>query len=821
MATFFKSYVDALRRVYTRLFAGSTDTEHEQALIRLTIAVIAWFYVTFAYEFPTPAFAHSPLWWIVTLFVGAALSLVVAIVYSPGRYDGRRIVGNGLDVGILSYAVYAVEAHMIGVLAVYLWVILGNGFRYGIGYLWWTTALSVGGFSVATAYSNVWHIPSVLWVNALIVLIALPLYCHKFISRLRHFIAQAHHTHQAQRLVMASISHDMRTPLANLSGLTELLHCTPMTAEQEDYLKRLAVATSTLQLLINQVLDTATIEDGRIVLKKKEFNPNTTLEKITAIIAPQAREKNLHFHMEQTPLPVAVIGDECRLMQVLMNMLSNALRYTPEGEITLKVQATPDHPSGEVLVFTIVDTGIGMSEPFLQTFPRVFKREQRCQHTTGYGLGASVTLQLIKLMGGQMHVRSQIDQGTTIVIQLPFDRPQAHAPHTADLGLQDMRALLIGPQGQRLCLHLQQWGVNIDLCHSDQDYYSRLTTEPHRRSAEVVIAERSALTQGVSAFVTRLHHHMPAVPVILIEPPDTVTTVKSPSVTAQVARHDLPALCHALLDVRGQHRSAPSLPHQVFVAEDNETFRLYLKTLLEKMGYIVTVAENGSRAIELLSQRIEYDAYFLDICMPGQNGVEVFQFLRHHHSGHPKVIALTAAANDDMRQRCKALGFAHFLSKPVTMDQLLMALTTPVFHDTTNAHPPAGALPTEGLDRSCLAQCHMLGENFLHGLIATFQTESEQLLAHIENTDCLNTFYRHVHSLKNCAASVGAQHLIQVATEAMHATNADMAQYRLALRDATQATYIALHHYLTDTTTRPTYTTYSGQPHRSHMESQH
>lgn len=813
MATFFTPHVDNIHRVYARWFAGSTDTEHEQALIRLTIAVVAWCYVTgFVYGFPTHAFTHPLPWWVATLFVGVALSVVVAIIYGTGHPTLRRLFGNIVDVAIISYAIYTVEAYTLGLLSVYLWVILGNGFRYGLGYLWWTTALTIVGFSLAIFYSDGWYIPSIPWANAVLVLVALPLYCSGFIARLRRFVAQAQDTQQGQRLWMTSISHDMRTPLANMSGMIDLLHCTPMSAEQQDYFNRLAVATTTLKLLIADILDTNLMEKGRIRLKKHYFDPKLTVEKIAAIIAPQAREKNLRFTSEQTSLPVAVLGDECRLMQILMNMLSNALHYTREGRIELHVQATHDHPHGCELVFTVVDTGIGMSHQFLKTFTQTFKREQRCQNTEGHGLGASITLQLIELMGGQMYVHSEVDQGTRIVIHIPFEYPEAHEQNTADTGLHDMRALLISQEGHHLNAHLQQWGLCVDQVQDDLAYYARPACEPHRY--EVIIAERSALTQGVTAFTAHRHQHALSVPMIVLEQSDAdfrSTAVMDSVVSAHIARYDIPALCHALIDIRSQRRRVPSPHLQVFVAEDNETFGLYLRTVLEKLGCTVTVAENGYQAIQRLSQRIEYDAYFLDMCLPGHNGVEIFEFLRHHHPGNPKVIALTAAANDEMRQRCQSLGFTQFLGKPVTMQQLIMALSHHALHTTADHNTPERSV-TDLLDRERLEQCRALGSHFLHELIASFKQESGTLLTHIEHTDCLSTFSQQVHSLKNCAASIGAHHMAQIANAAMYATDAEMASYRRQLLDVAQATDEALQQYLAHTNERPIPAASTGEP---------
>lgn len=795
MATLVERYLPTGHSLYAQLLARSIDTEHEQALIRLSLAVSAWFYVVYTQAFADPWFFPVALF-----FLGLAFGIVVTIAYYPGRYESRRIFGNFVDVAIISYTLYSVESHGIALLAVYLWVILDNGFRYGTGYLWWTTALTVCGFSTATVYSDAWNVASAQWLNALILLVALPLYCHRFIARLRDLVTQAHRISDAQRLFITSVSHDMRTPLANISSLAELLRCTPTTSEQDDYLRRLAVATTTLRLLIDQVLDTALMEKGRVVIQKRWFDLNTTLERITDIIAPQAHEKNLHFSVEAEKLPGTVLGDECRLMQILMNMLSNALQYTHEGSITLKVHATRNSTHSFELEFTIIDSGIGMSSEFLEKFPQPFEREQRCQITPGCGLGASITMQLVKLMGGKMSVISEEGQGTTIVIHIPFERPEQGNLQVADEGLQNMRVLVISQNARPLCAHLHQWGLVVESVKNDLAYYScsHSATET-QMYGKVIIADPNALTQGLERLISHLHRHaIPARIILLEHTAQAKTTMSDSRVVTRVAAQDILSLYKALLDIRYRQRSSKFTRQHIFVAEDNDTFRLYLSNLLEKVGYTVTVAENGYQAIQMLQQRIEYDAYLLDICMPGNNGISVFKFLRSQHPGNPKVFALTAAANNDMQQRCEELGFTQFLCKPIPMDQLITALRgdpaiSPACYGISSDKQDSS---TVTLDANRLEECRALGDQFLHNLIKSFKEQSEILLVHIEHTDCLEEFREHVHALKNCAASVGAQRMAQMMTTAMEAADPNIAQHSMRFRQVSEETYAALQRYL-------------------------
>ena len=793
MATLVERYLPTGHSLYAQLLARSVDTEHEQALIRLSLAVSGWLYVAYTQDFADPLL-------VALLFLVLALSIVVTIVYYPGRCESRRIFGNFVDVAIISYTLYSVESHGIALLAVYLWVILDNGFRYGTGYLWWTTALTVFGFSIATAYSDDWNIASAQWFNALIFLVALPLYCHRFIARLRDLVKQAHRISDAQRLFITSVSHDMRTPLANISSLAELLRYTPTTSEQDDYLRRLTVATTTLRLLIDQVLDTALVEQGHVVIQKRWFDLNTTLERITDIIAPQAHEKNLHFSIETEKFPGGVLGDECRLMQILMNMLGNALQYTHEGGINLKVHATRNSTHSFELVFTIIDSGVGMSSEFLQKFPQPFEREQRCQITPGCGLGASITMQLVKLMGGKMSAMSQEGQGTTIVIRIPFERPEQENFQVADQGLQNMRVLVISQNAHQLCAHLGQWGLVVESVENDLAYYScshnATKTEIY---GKVIIAAPNALTQGLERLISHLHRHAIPARIILLEHTVPANTAVSDSgVVTRVAAQDILSLRNALLEIRCTQRSPKFTRQHIFVAEDNDTFRLYLHNMLEKAGYTVTVAENGCQAIQMLQQRIEYDAYLLDICMPGKNGLSVFKFLRSQHPGSPKVFALTAAANDDMQQRCEALGFTQILFKPVSMDQIITALrgdpaTPPACHSISSNTQDSSTIT---LDASRLEECRLLGDQFLHNLIESFKEQSESLLVHIEQTDCPGEFREHVHALKNCAASVGAQRMAEMMTTAMETADPNIAQHSMRFRQVSEETYAALRRYL-------------------------
>ncbi|WP_313303802.1 hybrid sensor histidine kinase/response regulator [Stutzerimonas balearica] len=578
-----------------------------------------------------------------------------------------------------------------------------HGVRYGLYYtLAWGVLLA--SFVIVTAGSLGFELfglygPAVVKTSVTFELITLSLGLADRINRLkeegfrsRQAAEQAHSESEAKGRFLAKMSHEIRTPLNGVLGMLQLLRETELDRSQRFYLDTITSSGNSLMKVINDILDYARIGSGKLSLEDIEFDLEALISETISLFAAQALKKQLSLHVGlQAQVPRRVRGDPTRLKQVLMNLLSNALKFTEQGYVRLDVACIQTTEGQTRLHFCVSDSGIGMRAQVLATLFESFSQgdSSTTRRYGGSGLGLAISKELVEMMQGQIRVQSTPGQGS----RFSFDIPLRSAADDND----PLRPLLAGQpallasldnQGLDSLSHLlRRWGMRTERCHEPErlvDYLDDYPVPPL-----LVLLEPWPGTP--SEWVKRLEAQLPRLqPVLLLFSP---LHRQAPSSNhLRLACVPLPLQSGPLREaLQGLYQAHPGPADHtqagaetgttpaVLIAEDNPVSQMVLRGLLKKRGYQVKLAENGAATVQLYRRDPgAVQLILMDCEMPELDGYEASRQIRalEAEQGWPRVpiLAVTAHSLDEQRARARAAGMDGFLAKPVVADELYACL---------------------------------------------------------------------------------------------------------------------------------------------------
>lgn len=416
------------------MLSTAPRAELEQALLRVAIPAAVMIYIAID-EFigqPLSPTEHEALWFAIAFFAFAVI-LAGCVLNAKHGSATRRVFGIFADnAANTAFLLLSGEAGAF-VFGIYLFVTFGNGFRYGRQYLRISQALSILGFLIVLYVSPFWskHIP--VGIGILVALLVLPFYVGVLAERITEARRRADEANQAKGRFLANVSHEMRTPLNGVIAMADLLRETPLNEGQQEIVETLANASQLALAQIEDVLDAAKIEAGRVQIETRPFDLSRLLHSTVKVISPQARYKGLVVATNiDSSLARWFAGDPHHLRQVLLNLLANAVKFTERGEIALSARTLSSMPNGAMVRIEVRDTGIGIPGDKLATIFEAFTQadDSVTRVYGGTGLGTTIARQLVVLMGGTVGVDSVVGVGSTFWVELPLSYTE---PRDADL----------------------------------------------------------------------------------------------------------------------------------------------------------------------------------------------------------------------------------------------------------------------------------------------------------------------------------------------------------------------------------------------------
>jgi len=789
------------------------DSEPEQALVRVLVSLLLMMY--FSKYYLSPEDDKNIVNIIVPImslsYFIASVLIIINILKQLKASATRRVLGILLDLISLSVLMVIAVQETIFLFVFYLWVIIGNGFRFGKNYLYISLAVGAVGFFSAIMLGSYWQEHISIAISLMLVITLIPLYSIFLINKLYAAIDMAERANQAKSRFLANMSHELRTPLNGVLGISDLLRETKLENEQRNLVDTMQSSAKILLGLIEKVLDISKIEAGKIEISENNFDLYSVINSIMATQKLIAETKRLKLEFTIEPgIPFLLKGDQQYLRQVLVNLIGNAIKFTDKGSVKLKINLIKKDEHSIVLRFEITDTGIGIEKELLNSVFNDFTQVgvATTRHIGGSGLGTTISKELIELMGGKIGVNSELNKGSTFWFELPFN-----LVFNPLLEIKNNQLLILTNNSYKkvLTTFLNNWNVSASFTQSSEYAFKILKEGVNKKNPyKLIIIDALCLPSilKLEEFIASIKSKIDlnSLNIVLFNFPqnnaisDSIKPYLTNIINDIQDEREIFNILYLSQHIKNDHntnvisfnefysRQIGAKTLHVLVAEDNKINQLVISGILKKSGHKVTLVDDGEEALNVLSKDFnEIDLLIVDKNMPKCSGDKVIKALQFMDTSHSiPVIMLTADATKEARKLAISLGVDEFLTKPIDSHDLLRKIATlsrstktnnnfsgevkPVTNNVDNISSPYSEkqqrIESDWCDLKILNELFSLDDDygFMERLIIAF---TEDGLKHIEqlkiaSIDDYLQFRDSLHALKGAAMELGAYRLSDI-----------------------------------------------------------
>lgn len=760
------------------------ENERQMAINRMVITTILFGAVSL--------FAHDPAS-IGSGFMAGAYLVYLALAATffmhvriwPRARAWRRVAILGSDICALSYVGYNAGPAYVGLLYPgYLLIIYGFGFRYGVKWIVASGLMSIVAVGLVVRLSPLWRDNDLLAGGLIIGLIIIPAYALNLVRNLWQAKAKAEDSSRAKSMFVAAVSHDLRTPLNAIIGLGDILAASKLPREESDMARMIGQAGRSLLGQIDSILDFSRLEMGRQSTVRDRVDLFRMLRSTRELLDVSAQAKGVRLLLRiDMPTPRWILTNERHVRDSLVNLVGNAIKFTPAGYVEIAVRSERLSNGRVRLRFEVSDSGIGMgADEQARIFDRFTQANEGIRETYGgSGLGLAIAKQLVAGLGGEIRVASA--KGVGSVFSFEFEAEIAATGEDAATLRRD--AVYLG-RDPRVIELAQSVGLSLASAATPPASDAPGLVVADLRSAEAnaegsasalidTVGRRGAIFLVDDASRLDLHGRAAGCSVALRWPCD-------PHVFGDavflVAGEEKPET----LQIEQAH--GPTRDLSILVAEDNKTNQKVIGKMLSLVGREATIVDDGHAALDILA-REQFDVVLMDINMPRVDGIEATRRLRIFERSlgrRTPVIALTADVTDETRARCIAVGIDDCITKPIDLPRLLAAIdrllvdrgVSPlsVRSDEENASPELDVSShadettddcagRDHISAGALADLERLGgADFVREVASQFVADAalilKELAAAAQDGD-VEKFRDEAHALRSCSANVGAQ----------------------------------------------------------------
>ena len=793
LKSFLKNTVKALRE--------RDDREYEMSFNRFIFIFLIGVYVTCL---------GRPGWEAGLAYIGcyAAFATVtlVSVIKSGARNDFRRIIALIGDFTTISFEIHVCDDMTAVFLPIYLWVVFGNGFRFGVRFLALSAVVANVSFLVMAATTKFWQDHAPLTVGCQLGLIVLPAYVSTLIRKLSTTTEQAQAANKAKTMFLAGVSHELRTPLHTITNAAVLLDHTALDEEQRELTTTVVNSSRYLHGLLGDILDLSRMEANVAQLDPCPTDIAELLVEAQSMSRLPAREKGLDLRLQVSPrLPEVGILDRKMVLQVLMNLMSNALKFTEAGHVTL---AALPGPAPGTIHLAVSDTGIGIAEDALSRIFGSFVQADKkiIDRFGGTGLGLAIAKRLVKTMNGSIDVESTPGKGSCFRIVLPMAKASAPDRNASN---QSATVVIVGqPVAVELQERLGAIGMQAQTAETlEHGVEMVLSAREAGKTAYIAATSAKIDEEGESPVTAALLRDMGG---MLLTPTadamadrgDTncLPTYISPSSTPEQLRAAFRVITTLVGGKSVESRPVSPVNSRalnILVADDNLVNRKIMAKILSNRGHRSSLVANGEDALDIL-ERDSFDLILMDVNMPALNGIDatkMYRFMEPHGKRTP-ILALTADATREMANRCLEAGMDGVVTKPIEPDKILSMIESYVSPEGGKAALATKAAPAQlafdvvlpVLDKKTQDGLRRLGgEDFAHEVSVQFLGDAIPLLVTLraasERHD-IEQYRFDAHAIRSSARNVGAKAVAEFAeaAEALQEDAFDRDAMRLVAR---------------------------------------